>query len=192
MKKDLTDYTDVELIEKAKGGDQNAFRRIVLRYEKAVFIRVQSMLGNVAEVEDIAQEVFIRFYKNMHQFRGDAQLKTYLTKIAMNLSLNEIQRKKRKSWLHIFKPADEEDTKKAMQIEDREDKYQNMETKEIVNLALQYMPEDLRSVLVLRMVDEYSTKETAEILDIPLGTVLSKLSRARNQFKDILLKLGAV
>ena len=89
--------SDDQLLEEARKGDNAAFQQIVERYESLVAGTVVGMLGNTQEAEDVAQEVFIRFYKSMQQFRGDSALGTYLTRIAINLSLNALKKQKRKN-----------------------------------------------------------------------------------------------
>ena len=177
--------SDQILLKKARSGDHNAFQKIVERYEKPVITTVLGMLGDVAEVDDVAQNVFIRFYKALHNFRGDAQLNTYLTRIAINLSLNELKKRKRKSnWFSFFKKNE----KQILEIPDTTQNINDFDNKDLVNQALQQLPEDLRSIVVLRLMDGYSTEETAEILKIPYGTVLSRLSRGRKKLKEILLE----
>src|SRR5512147_1312303 len=88
--------TDKELLHRARSGDHKAFARLVQRYESRVAATVKGMLGSTDESEDIGQEVFIRFYHALHAFREEASLGTYLTRIAINLSLDELQRRKRR------------------------------------------------------------------------------------------------
>ncbi|MDX1666037.1 MAG: sigma-70 family RNA polymerase sigma factor, partial [Saprospiraceae bacterium] len=97
-----TQRTDEELVADAAEGDDSAFREIVARHERLVRSTVAGMLGYRPEVDDVAQEVFIRFYRSLDQFRGDAKLSSYLCRIAINLTLNEI--KSRKSRLRVIDP----------------------------------------------------------------------------------------
>ncbi len=87
--------SDIELIEKTKAGDQRAFGQLVSRHQSRVAATVIGMLGNSPEADDIGQEVFVRFYRSIVSFRGEANLSTYLTRIAINLSLNELKRRKK-------------------------------------------------------------------------------------------------
>ena len=89
--------TDEEIIREIKNGNNSAYRELVLRYQSMIASTVFGMLGNSPEAEDIGQEVFIRFYNAINNFRGDSAVGTYLTRIAINLSLNEIKRRKRKN-----------------------------------------------------------------------------------------------
>ena len=173
------------LLETSLSGDKMAFAEIVNRYQKMVARTVKGMIGDTVFAEDIGQEVFIKLYYSLSEFRGEAKLSTYIQRIAVNLTLNEIKRRKRflstfsqagNHEMHEFEVADSED-------EDRKD------AKELVNKALQKMEPKFRVIITMRMLQGYSTKETAEILDLPLGTVLSRLSRAQEQIKKILIKL---
>lgn len=147
------------------------------------------MLGPVEEADDVAQEVFIRFYRSLEQFRGDAQLGTYLSRIAINLSLNELKRRQRMQKRFLFwqrsdmslpEPADE-----GMDPS-------RMDDQQLVRQALQQIDPDYRSVIVLRLLDGYSVKETAEILDIPMGTVASRLARGLDKLKEVIVKWKAL
>jgi RNA polymerase sigma-70 factor (ECF subfamily) len=173
------------LMEASLRGDKSAFGEIVNRYQKMVARTVKGMLGDTVYAEDIGQEVFIKLYYSLSDFRGEAKLSTYIQKIAVNLTLNEIKRRKRffstfsqagNHEMHEFDVAGHDD-------EERRD------AKELVNKALQKMEPKFRVILTMRMLQGYSTKETAEILNLPMGTVLSRLSRAQEQIKNILEKI---
>ncbi|MBN1222295.1 MAG: sigma-70 family RNA polymerase sigma factor [Candidatus Aminicenantes bacterium] len=173
-----------ELIASARNGDHEAFKVIVKKNESRIAATVIGMLGYCQEAEDIGQETFIRFYKSLDRFRGEAGLATYLTRIAINLSLNEIRRRKRQRKLFFTKSDDS--------IEDIADAHNHNDKKEIRELieeGLQKLPSKFRTVLVLRLIDGYSTEETAKILNIPVGTVLSRLSRGQMKLKKILTPL---
>lgn len=176
--------TDHELIKKTRAGDAQAFERLVKRYESQVAATVTGMLGKSDEADDVGQEVFIRFYKAIDKFREDSGLGTYLTRIAINLSLNALKRRKRR-W-SLFKSTDDESKEIAV---DPNDSFATAEKKEIVHAAIQELDHDFRAVVVLRLIDGYSTAETAAILEIPQGTVLSRLSRAQKKLKEILTPL---
>jgi RNA polymerase sigma-70 factor (ECF subfamily) len=178
-----TDEND--LIKASISGDKLAFGEIMNRYRKLVARTVKGMLGDSVFAEDIGQEVFIKLYHSLPEFRGEAKLSTYIQKIAVNLTLNEIKRRKRffsmfsqkgNSEMHEFEIADADDQEKR-------------EASEIVNRALLSIEPKFRIVVTMRMLQGYSTKETAEILGLPLGTVLSRLSRAQEQLKNIIEKL---
>jgi RNA polymerase sigma-70 factor, ECF subfamily len=174
-----------ELVKASLNGDKNAFGEIVVRYQKMVARTVKGMLGDSVFAEDIGQEVFINLYNSLPEFRGEAKLSTYIQRIAVNMTLNEIKRRKRFFSLFSQKGNNE---MYEFEVADR-DTENRREASEIVNIALMKMDPKFRIIVTMRMLQGYSTKETAEILELPLGTVLSRLSRAQKQLKDILEKL---
>ena len=180
-----TNSEDQDLLERAKGGDRGAFSQLVKKHESIVAATVIGMLGPGNDAEDVGQNVFIRFYNALSNFRGDAALSTYLTRIAINLSLNEIQRRKRRNLLFFTKRDEDQE----FNLPDMQDEAAAYESKEAVNKALQQLEPKFRSVVVLRMLQGYSTAETAKILKLPVGTVLSRLSRAQDKLKELLKNL---
>jgi RNA polymerase sigma-70 factor, ECF subfamily len=173
--------TDFELVDLARNGDQSAFREIVKRHKAKIAATIYGMIGKCDEADDIGQEVFIRFYNNLNSFRGESALSTYLIRIAMNLSLNEINRKKIRRFLSFDSILESNSD-----IESKSDPGSFNENTEIINNALLKLDSKYRSVLVLRLVDGYSTEETSQILSIPVGTVLSRLARAQGKLKEYL------
>jgi RNA polymerase sigma-70 factor, ECF subfamily len=185
IKESYRQKNENELVKASLDGDKQAFSEIVNRYQNMVARTVKSMLGDSVFSEDIGQEVFIKLFYSLADFRGEAKLSTYIQKIAVNLTLNEIKRRKRffstfsqkgNNEMYEFEVADHETEEKK-------------EAKELVNKALLSMDPKFRIIVAMRMLQGYSTKETAEILDLPLGTVLSRLSRAQEQMKNIIGKL---
>lgn len=170
--------SDEVLIERSRKGDMAAFRMLVARHEGKIAAVTRSMLGTTIEAEDVGQEVFIRFYESLHKFRGESQLSTYLVRIAMNLSLNELKKRKR----NMFRFTTMEN---AIQIGAPEN---TPDLKEQLTLALGQLEPAFRAVVTLRLVEGYSTDETSKMLDIPLGTVLSRLARAQKQLRMTLSK----
>lgn len=165
--------SDEVLIEKSIAGDITSFKTLVVRYEGRVAGIIRTMLGNTIGAEDVGQEVFIRFYDSLKRFRGEAQVSTYLTRIAINLSLNEIKRnKKNNSRYTTLETADS--------MRERES---TMDLKEHLHYAFNQLDPDFRAVATLRLVEGYTTEETASLLDIPLGTVMSRLARAQHKLR---------
>lgn len=176
---------DIELIKASLDGDKKAFGQIVTRYQKMVARTVKGMLGDSVFAEDVGQEVFIKLYYSLSEFRGEAKLSTYIQRIAVNLTLNEI--KKRKKFFSMFAQKGNNEMYE-FEVADHNTE-ERREASEIVNKALLAMDPKFRIIVTMRMLQGYSTKETAEILNMPLGTVLSRLSRAQEQLKNILGKL---
>lgn len=185
MKESYRQADETELVKASIEGDKFAFSEIVNRYRKMVARTVKGMLGDSVFAEDIGQEVFIKLYYSLPEFRGEAKLSTYIQKIAVNFTLNEIKRRKR-----FFSMFSQKGNNEMYEYEIADfDNEEKREATEIVNKALMSIEPKFRIVVAMRMLQGYSTKETAEILDIPLGTVLSRLSRAQEQLKGILKKL---
>jgi RNA polymerase sigma-70 factor (ECF subfamily) len=185
MKESYRQADETELVKASIEGDKLAFSEIVNRYRKMVARTVKGMLGDSVFAEDIGQEVFIKLYYSLPEFRGEAKLSTYIQKIAVNFTLNEIKRRKR-----FFSMFSQKGNNEMYEYEIADfDNEEKREATEIVNKALMSIEPKFRIVVAMRMLQGYSTKETAEILDIPLGTVLSRLSRAQEQLKGILKKL---
>jgi RNA polymerase sigma-70 factor, ECF subfamily len=174
-----------ELVKAFLEGDERAFGEIVNRYQRMVARTVKGMLGDSVFAEDIGQEVFVNLFYSLREFRGESKLSTYIQKIAVNLTLNEIKRRKRFFSMFSHKANNE---MHEFEIADH-DTEERKEASEIVNRALLAMDPKFRIVVTMRMLQGYSTKETAEILDLPVGTVLSRLSRAQEQLRNILIKL---
>ena len=170
------------LVERANGGDSEAFREIVRRHEDGVAVTVIGMLGPGDEADDVGQETFIRFYRSMHRFRGDATLRTYLTRIAMNLSLNALKRRTRRTARMSSLDAGASRAAMGENLSTGEPgpdvALERRETKRAVRAAIDALDEKHRAVVVLRMIEGLSTRETGEVLGVPQGTVLSRLSRA--------------
>lgn len=170
----MSHRNDEELIRDSQKGDLTAFKELVKQHEGAVAGVVKSMLGATEEAADVGQEVFIRFYQSLDKFKGESSLRTYLVRIAINLSLNEL--KKRKHRRSFFAPVSEGDQVAATD--------HKMDLKEWLEYEFNQLEPEFKSVATLRLVEGYSTEETAELLQIPLGTVLSRLARAQKKLRN--------
>jgi len=177
---------DRALVARAAAGDESAFRLIVERHESAVARTVTAMLGPGDEADDVGQETFVRLFRALPNFRGDAQLRTYLTRIAVNLSCDALERRKRRSrWVRLFGGdsdpplATHEDAGAARTIE-------RDERNAAVLRAVQSLDAKYQAVVVLRMLEERSTNDVAELLGVPPGTVMSRLKRALEKLAAIL------
>lgn len=173
--------SDEELVDEARAGNQIAFKSLVERYQDRVATTVTSMLGKNAEAEDVGQETFIRFYRALDSFRGDSSVSTYLNRIAINLSLNALKRRKR--FFARFQHTDEE---RLTDHYATTPAFENTEKGHYIQQAILKLKPAFRAVIVLRLIEGYSTKETADLLNLPIGTVLSRLSRAQLKLRDLL------
>ncbi len=173
--------SDQVLIDRARAGDDRAFRDLVERHEPRVAATVVGMLGSGDEAEDVGQETFIRLYRSLDRFRGESSLGTYLTRIAINLSLTAL--KKRKRWISRFVSQDEKERDLHEAPWDPRGELERKEDVRRVREAVERLAPNHRAVVVLRMIDGYSTRETSEILGIPGGTVMSRLARAMERLE---------
>jgi RNA polymerase sigma-70 factor, ECF subfamily len=174
--------SDADLIRRARMNDEAAFRRIVERYQDQVAATVVGMLGRGPESDDMGQETFIRLYRSLNDIRGGSSLGTYLTRIAINLCLDAIRRnQRRRFWFRMDEPPNEALPTELVVDESRH--IENSERREWISKAVRSLDPKHRAVVVLRMMAGYSTKETAELLKIPIGTVLSRLSRAQDRLR---------
>ncbi|HEX2964014.1 MAG TPA: RNA polymerase sigma factor [Ignavibacteriales bacterium] len=178
----INTLSDNELVEMVKAGNErSAFNEIVRRNKGRIAYTVYGLLGKCCDAEDIGQEVFIRFLRAIENYNGKYALSTYLTRIAVNLSLNELRRRKIRG-LFSFDAMQED----GMEIPALPEADPLDEKRAIVQIALSKLSDKHRTIIVLRLIDEYSTEETAQILNIPTGTVLSRLARAQEKLREIL------
>ena len=170
---------DAALVARARNGDDDAFRRLVERHQAAVARTVFGMLGSRDDTDDVGQETFVRFHQALDTFRGQSSVRTYLVRIAMSCALNALRSTRRRELRFV---SDDTALDRAIDpsagIAATDDT-----TAQRIRAALDALSPDHRAVAVLRLLDERSTKETAEILQIPEGTVLSRLSRAVQQLR---------
>jgi RNA polymerase sigma-70 factor (ECF subfamily) len=172
---------DGELIARARAGDDRAFALLVERYESAVAATVIGMLGPGEDADDVGQQTFIAFHRALGDFRGESSLRTYLVHIAMNLSLNALKRRRR-SLLRLVR-IDDATTEVVEHRPGPDERLEANETRARVRRAVAQLAEHHRAVVVLRMFNGYSTRETAEILGVAEGTVMSRLSRAMKELE---------
>lgn len=176
------------LITRCQGGDRLAFDELVSRYQRYVFNLIYQHLGNVDEIDDVAQEVFLRVYKFIRKYRGNASLESWLYKIVLNYCRTHARRKSSLSRL-IVSPApvghDESHSFELLDIlpDSAIDPAKSTEQRLIVEdimSAVRSLPEIYRNILIMREVNELSYEEIADILGISIGTVKSRISRARD------------
>ena len=172
--------SDHDLIARTLGGDDNAFAEIIRRYEGAVAATVINMVG-YEDADEVGQVTMIKLYNSLSKFKGDASLKTYVTRIAINASLDALRRRKR--LFSRFFSLDEDGVSEKAIVSDHG---QGIELSESINRALSKLKPEFRAVAVLRLVQGYSTDEVSEILGVATGTILSRLSRARKQLSEYL------
>jgi RNA polymerase sigma-70 factor (ECF subfamily) len=179
--------TDLMLVERTVAGDQKAFELLVIKYQRRIERLIGRMVRDVDLVEDIAQETFIRAYRALAQFRGDAQFYTWLYRIAVNTAkkaLMDLKRDPLVSESALRGGGDDEDETSAVENEltSSETPETVLAAKEIaatVNSAMEALPEELRQAVTLREIEGLSYEEIAEVMNCPIGTVRSRIFRAR-------------
>ena len=176
--------SDHQLVERAAAGDQRAFELLVIKYQRRIERLIGRMVRDVDLVEDIAQETFIRAWRALHQFRGDAQFYTWLYRIAVNTAKKALMDLKRNPTVAGRSSADEEDetSRHENELTTEETPESEFAAKEIaaaVNAAMDALPEDLRQAVTLREIEGLSYEEIAEAMGCPIGTVRSRIFRAR-------------
>ena len=173
--------SDLLLVERTVAGDQKAFELLVIKYQRRIQRLIGRMVRDVDLVEDIAQETFIRAYKALHQFRGDAQFYTWLYRIAVNTAKKSLMELKRDLTVSesYFKSDDDDETKTSkiepMDDETPETVFAAKEIATMVNLALAELPDDLRQAVTLREIEGLSYEEISIAMNCPIGTVRSRI-----------------
>ena len=182
--------TDAMLVERTVAGDQKAYELLVNKYQRRIQRLIGRMVRDVDLVEDIAQETFIRAYRALAQFRGDAQFYTWLYRIAVNTAKKSLMELKRDPTVseNSFKSADDDETSPLEnELTSSETPEALLASKEIavmVNAAMEALPEDLRQAITLREIDGLSYEEIAEAMSCPIGTVRSRIFRAREAISE--------
>ncbi|MBC7604804.1 MAG: RNA polymerase sigma factor RpoE [Ramlibacter sp.] len=182
-----TTDTDLMLVERTVAGDHKAFELLVLKYQRRIERLIGRMVRDTDLVEDIAQETFIRAYRALAQFRGEAQFYTWLYRIAVNTAkkaLVDMKRDPTVSETALRGGGDEEDETSGMENEltSAETPETVLAAKEIavaVNSAMEALPDELRQAVTLREIEGLSYEEIAEMMNCPIGTVRSRIFRAR-------------
>jgi RNA polymerase sigma-70 factor (ECF subfamily) len=178
--------SDLQLVERTLAGDQRAFELLVIKYQRRIERLIARMVRDVDLVPDIAQETFIRAYRALHQFRGDAQFYTWLYRIAVNTAKKSLVDLKRNPVVteSALRGGDDEDETSRLGYEliSEETPETVLAAQEIaaaVNSAMEALPEDLRQAVTLREIEGLSYEEIASVMGCPIGTVRSRIFRAR-------------
>ncbi|MDP2820413.1 MAG: RNA polymerase sigma factor RpoE [Polaromonas sp.] len=182
--------SDALLVERTVAGDQKAFELLVIKYQRRIQRLIGRMVRDVDLVEDIAQETFIRAYRALAQFRGEAQFYTWLYRIAVNTAKKALMDLKRNPTVseNSFKSDDDDETSplenELTSSETPEAVLASKEIAQMVNAAMDALPEELRQAISLREIEGLSYEEIAEAMNCPIGTVRSRIFRAREAISD--------
>lgn len=184
---------DQKLVEKAQKGDKQAFSLLVEKYQLKLYRLISRMVRDQSEIEDIVQDSFIKAYRAINNFRGDSAFYTWLYRIGVNTAKNHLMALgRRPKAMNDVELEEIENFEEAGDLRSYETPESAMMTKEIaatVNETIEHLPEELRSAITLREMDGLSYEEIAEIMDCPIGTVRSRIFRARESISEKLKPL---
>ena len=174
---------DAELVARVQAGDKKAFDLLVLKYQRKIMRLLSRMIRDQAEVEDVAQEAFIKAYRALPQFRGDSAFYTWLYRIAINTARNWLSSNSRRpSTPSSYENEDGETFDEMDNLTDNTTPESELASRQIaqtVNKAIEDLPEDLRTAIVLREIEGMSYEDIAQSMNCPIGTVRSRIFRAR-------------
>jgi RNA polymerase sigma-70 factor (ECF subfamily) len=177
--------TDEELIARFQNGDAYAFDLLVHRYKDPLLNFIYRFLSDLVESEDIVQETFYRVYKNKHYYKEVAKFSTWIYTIAGNLAKTELRRRKRRKVFSIHKETAAEKELELPDLKsDPEKEVNTIVTEKIIQKAITSLPQKFRQVIVLRDIQGFSYEEISSIIKVPLGTVKSRVNRARLKLQE--------
>ena len=179
---------EAEVLAQARTGDTQAFSNLIQRYEGKIFRLAQHITQNREDAEDVLQETFLKAYEHLDQFQGNSKFYTWIVRIAVNQALMKLRKRKSDRSVSLDEGVDTGEDIVAREIaawdENPEQRYSREELNVILDTAVQSLAPSYRAVFLLRDVEELSTDETAEALDLSIPAVKSRLLRARLQLRD--------
>jgi RNA polymerase sigma-70 factor, ECF subfamily len=174
---------DQQLVERAQRGDKHAFELLVAKYQRRLGRLISRFVRNAAEAEDVTQDAFIKAYRALPAFRGDSAFYTWLYRIGINTAKNHLVAQGRRAPTTTPFDTDEaedfEDAALLHEVATPENELMSKQVVEVVNASLQELPDDLRTALTLREIEGLSYEEIAVVMNCPIGTVRSRIFRAR-------------
>ncbi|MFA5371167.1 MAG: RNA polymerase sigma factor RpoE [Sideroxydans sp.] len=174
---------DQQLVERAQSGDKHAFGLLVSKYQRRLGRLINRFVRNAAEAEDLTQEAFIKAYRALPAFRGDSAFYTWLYRIGINTAKNHLLAHGRRAPTSTSFDAEEaenfEDASLLHEVATPENELMSKQVVAVVNASLQQLPDDLRTALTLREIEGLSYEEIASVMNCPIGTVRSRIFRAR-------------
>lgn len=184
------DQNEQELLKRAKAGDVAAFEELVEGYQKKLFSLAYRIVGNPEDAADMVQEALIRIFRSIAKFKEQSSFSTWIYRITTNVCLDELRKRKNKKEFSLDQEIHGEDGDMKRQIRSDEmlpdDLAEQEELRDIVNNAINSLPEDQRIVISLRDIQGLTYSEISQVLNCPEGTVKSRINRARNALKNVL------
>ena len=181
------EQNEQKLIERASGGDPSAFNQLMAMHEKRMYAVALRMFANREDAQDCLQEAMLRIYRAIGGFKGQSSFSTWVYRITMNTCLDELRRKKNRPNTSLdnlldqgWSPSDGDNVPERRAIQS--------ETRKMLAGAIRELPEDMRSAIVLQDVQGYSYDEIAQMLDVNVGTIKSRISRGREKLREKLSK----
>jgi RNA polymerase sigma-70 factor (ECF subfamily) len=186
-------FDESSLVAQARAGDPRAFTELVRRYEKRIFRLAKHITQNEEDAEDVLQETFLKAYSHLDEFQGQSKFYTWIVRIAVNESLMKLRKRKSDKMVSMDETIDtgEETVVREIAVWDGnpEQRYSREELRQILEKAVDSLRPAFRAVFVLRDVEELSTEETADLLNLSVPAVKSRLLRARLQLREKLTRL---
>lgn len=184
---------DQQLVERVQRGDKHAFDLLVSKYQRRLGRLISRFVRDAGEAEDVTQEAFIKAYRALPGFRGESAFYTWLYRIGINTAKNHLlSNKRRPPTSTVFDSDDAEsfdDAALLHEVSTPENELMSKQVVDVVQASLQQLPEDLRSALTLREIEGLSYEEIAEVMNCPVGTVRSRIFRAREAIAENLQPL---
>ncbi|GAB4177378.1 MAG: sigma-70 family RNA polymerase sigma factor [Calditrichia bacterium] len=193
MKTEVNKQQDLKIVERILKGDEKAYNELVEKYSGLIFSIVYKLIGNKADAEDLAQEIWLKIYKGLGSYNGEFALTTWIMKIASNHTIDFLRKKKLKT-TSIHGEDSKDQNQRIPQFESKtftpEEDLLQTERIKMIEKAIDDLPEKYKQIIILRHREEKDYNEIAEIMNIPLGTVKARLFRAREilnqKLKDVI------
>lgn len=186
-------FDESELVAKAKAGDADAFSSLISRYERKIYRLAKHITDSDEDAEDVLQETFLKAYEHIDGFQGNSKFYTWIVRIAVNEALMKLRKRKSDKTVSLDESPEgvEEPVVREIAVWDGtpEDKYSREELRSLLDQAIQSLKPTFRTVFLLRDVEELSTEETAEALNLSVPAVKSRLLRARLELRDRLTRM---
>ncbi len=174
--------SDQFLVDRVKAGDKQAFDLLVLKYQQRIVKLIMRYVKDQSEAQDVAQEAFLKAYRAIPKFRGDSAFYTWMYRIAINTAKNHLVAARRRPLDHAADIAEPEEFDWHARMQDHDSPERQAigdELRSVVEAAIADLPDDLRTAIVLREIDGLSYDEIAQVMECPVGTVRSRIFRAR-------------